>query len=160
MKLDFSFGNIKNVIMRKIKSDNKYLVLVFSSLFILMFFLILVLNEFFKLEFKLLLKCILSFLSTLFLMFFIKSFVYFDRNSIYLKNIFGVTLKTIELKSIKGKKIKKNPFTAKNILLLFGDKYDDMISIKLDLINSKKHTINGRLFSNEGLKEFINLIKP
>jgi hypothetical protein len=145
--------------MRKIKSDNKYLVLVFSLLFILMFFLIMVLNQFFKLEFKLFLKCILSFLITFFLMFFIKSFVYIDSKSIYLKNIYGVTLKSIELKSIKGKKVKYIPFNAKNILLLFGDKYDDMILIKLDLINSKKYTINGQLFSNQGLKEFINLIK-
>ena len=66
--------------------------------------------------------------------------VKFILKSIYLKNIYGVTLKSIELKSIKGKKVKYIPFNAKNILLLFGDKYDDMILIKLDLINSKKYT--------------------
>lgn len=113
---------------------------------------------FFKLELQIL-KFILALFIALVFMYGYKSLVYFDSNSIYFKNIYGFTLKKINFKDIKGSKVFKKEYFNNNIMLLFGDKYDNMIEIKLDLINSKKYSVNGQFFSNTGLNNFIRLIK-
>ena len=82
-----------------------------------------------------------------------------DSNSIYFKNIYGFTLKKINFQCMKGSKVVKNQHFNNNIMLLFGDKYDEMIEVKLDLINSKNYSVNGQFFSKTGLNDFIRLIK-
>ena len=144
--------------MRKLESDYKYLVILFVLNIIFSFLIVLLVDFFFKLKLQNL-KFIITPLITLVLMYGYKCLIYFDSNSVYFKNIYGFTLKTIKLKDIKGKKVIQNRIYFENIILLFGKKYNNTISITLDLINSKKYSINGHFFSNKGLKEFIRLIK-
>ena len=144
--------------MRRIESDYRYLSILFILNIVLVFVLIILANEILSLQLQNL-KFIIILFITLFLFNFYKCFVYFDTNSIYFKNIYGFTLKKINFKDIKGSKVIKNQYLNNNIMLLFGDKYDEMIEIKLDLINSKKYSVNGQFFSNTGLNDFIKLIK-
>ena len=144
--------------MRRIESDYRYLSILFILNIVLVFVLIILANEILSLQLQNL-KFIIILFITLFLFNFYKCFVYFDTNSIYFKNIYGFTLKKINFKDIKGSKVIKNQYFNNNIMLLFGDKYDEMIEIKLDLINSKKYSVNGQFFSNTGLNDFIKLIK-
>ena len=144
--------------MRKLESDYKYLVILFVLNIIFGFLIVLLVDFFFKLELQNL-KFILTLFIALVLMYGYKCLFYYDSNSIYFKNIYGFTLKTIKLKDIKGKKVIQNRIYFENIILLFGKKYNNTVSITLDLINSKKYSINGHFFSNKGLKEFIRLIK-
>ena len=144
--------------MRRIESDYRYLSILFILNIVLVFVLIILANEIVSLQLQNL-KFIIILFITLFLFNFYKCFVYFDTNSIYFKNIYGFTLKKINFKDIKGSKVIKNQYFNNNIMLLFGDKYDEMIEIKLDLINSKKYSVNGQFFSNTGLNDFIKLIK-
>lgn len=144
--------------MRRIESDYRYLSIFFILNIVLVFVLIILANEILSLQLQNL-KFIIILFITLFLFNFYKCFVYFDTNSIYFKNIYGFTLKKINFKDIKGSKVIKNQYFNSNIMFLFGDKYDEMIEIKLDLINSKKYSVNGQFFSNTGLNDFIKLIK-
>ena len=144
--------------MRRIESDYRYLSILFILNIVLVFVLIILANEILSLQLQNL-KFIIILFITLFLFNFYKCFVYFDTNSIYFKNIYGFTLNKINFKDIKGSKVIKNQYFNNNIMLLFGDKYDEMIEIKLDLINSKKYSVNGQFFSNTGLNDFIKLIK-
>ncbi|TDR25371.1 hypothetical protein [Flavobacterium cheniae] len=144
--------------MRRIESDYRYLSILFILNIVLVFVLIILANEILSLQLQNL-KFIIILFITLFLFNFYKCFVYFDTNSIYFKNIYGFTLKKINFKDIKGSKVIKNQYFNNNIMFLFGDKYDEMIEIKLDLINSKKYSVNGQFFSNTGLNDFIKLIK-
>ena len=144
--------------MRRIESDYRYLSILFILNIDLVFVLFVLANEILSLQLQNL-KFIIILFITLFLFNFYKCFVYFDTNSIYFKNIYGFTLKKINFKDIKGSKVIKNQYFNNNIMLLFGDKYDEMIEIKLDLINSKKYSVNGQFFSNTGLNDFIKLIK-
>jgi hypothetical protein len=118
----------------------------------------LLVDFFFKSELQNL-KFILTLFIALVFMYGYKCLVYYDSNSIYFKNIYGFTLNKINLKDIKGRKVTKNQHFNNNVMLLFGNKYHEMILIKLDLINSKKYSVNGQFFSNNGLNEFIRLIK-
>lgn len=144
--------------MRKLESDYRYLVILFVLNIIFSFIIVLLFDFFFELELQNL-KLIIVLFVTLFLFNFYKCFVCFDSNSFHFKNIYGFTLKKINFKDIKGSKVIKNQYFNNNIMLLFGDKYDEMIEIKLDLINSKKYSVNGQFFSNTGLNDFIKLIK-
>ena len=142
--------------MRRIESDYRYLAILFVLNIVLV--LIILANEILLLQLQNL-KFIITLFITLFLFNFYKCFVYFDSNSIYFKNIYGFTLKKINFQCIKGSKVIKNQNFNNNIMLLFGDKYDEMIEVKLDLINSKKYSVNGQFFSKTGLNDFIRLIK-
>jgi hypothetical protein len=144
--------------MRKLETDFRYLVILFVLNIIFSFIIVLLIDFFFELELQNL-KFIIVIFITLFLFNFYKCFVYFDSNYIHFKNIYGFTLNKINFKDIKGCKVIKNQCFNNNIMLLFGDKYDQMIDIKLDLINSKKFSINGQFFSKTGLNDFIRLIK-
>jgi hypothetical protein len=144
--------------MRKLESDYRYLVILFVLNIIFSFIIVLLVDFFFELELRNL-KFIIALLITLFFFNFYTCFVYFDSNSIYFKNIYGFTLKKINFQCMKGSKVVKNKHFNNNIMLLFGDKYDEMIEVKLDLINSKNYSVNGQFFSKTGLNDFIRLIK-
>ena len=144
--------------MRKLESDYRYLVILFVLNIIFGFLIVFLVDFFFELDLQNL-KFIIELFITLFFFNFYKCFVCFDSNSIYFKNIYGFTLKKINFKDIKGSKVIKNQYFNNNVILLFGDKYDEMIEIKLDLINSKKYSVNGQFFSKTGLNDFIRLTK-
>lgn len=102
---------------------------------------------------------------------FILSSLFFPIHSVYkanrmliFKNIYGYTLKKIELDDLKGKKIiyENLPYktvSTLKILGLFGNKYESSIAIQITLKDAKKYNFNGQILSNLGLKLLVEKIK-
>lgn len=150
----------------KLENDNKYLILrtaiVTVAIFWFTFFpnKILEQNLLFSLKTINLYLVILVFLTSFFLL-KINSIFVVHRKLIF-KNIFGITLKEIEMDCIKGRKIvyKTFPFGGGiNLLSLFGKKYERFIEIKLSLQDGKQYKFNGQILSQKGLEVLNSKIK-
>ena len=142
----------------KIERDNKLLFIIFILSNLLLFLVLLIVNQIFELQFFYFQKIMLGFGLSLIFYFFLKVTVLIRNGVIYFKNIFGFTLKRITLKDVKSKKVIYSAAPNKSFLFLFGSKYDRMIEIKLDIENSKKYSINGQIFTKKGLEKFIKLL--
>jgi hypothetical protein len=149
----------------KLENDNKYLLLRTTVIAVAIFWFtffsnkILAQNLLFSLKTVNLFLVMLTFLILFFLL-KINSIFVVNRKIIF-KNIFGITLKQIEIDYIKGRKIiyKNLPFGAINLLCLFGKKYERFIEIKLSLQNGKQYNFNGQILSQKGLDVLNSKIK-
>lgn len=142
----------------KFENDNKYLLLRTTVIAVAIFWFtfipnkILAQNLLFSFKTVNLYLVMLTFL-ILFLLLKINSIFLVNRKLIF-KNIFGITLKEIEIDYIKGRKIiyKNLPFGGTiNLQRLFGKKYERFIEIKLSLQDGKQYNFNGQILSRRGM---------
>jgi len=138
--------------------DNKLAFIIFICGNLFFFLMILVINRFFIFELLFWEKIILSFGFSFLSFLFLKVRVLIKNNVLFFKNILGFTIKRINLKDVKGKKLIYSTMPTKSFLFLFGSKYKKLIQVKLDLKNSRKYTINGQFFSIVGLEKFLKRI--
>lgn len=145
--------------------DKKYIIARTALIVIAVFWFsfignkILAQNLIFNLTFTNLILIVLAL--TLFILFLKINSIHFVKRILIFKNIFGFTLKKIDLDSLKGKKIiySNLPVGAKiNIQKILGKKYERSIEIKLSLKDGE-YKINGQILSNIGLKMFNEKIR-
>jgi hypothetical protein len=150
----------------KLENDNKYLLLRTTVIAVAIFWFtfipnkILAQNLLFSFKTVNLYLVMLTFL-VLFFLLKINSIFVVNRKLIF-KNVFGITLKEIEIDYIKNRKIiyKNLPFGGTiNLLSLFGKKYERFIEIKLSLQDGKQYNFNGQILSRKGLDILNSKIK-
>ena len=99
----------------------------------------------------------------LFSFFFLVHSICLSNKILIFKNIYGYTLKKIELKSIKNRNIKYSYNPRKHsIIILFGlfhKKFSRFVQVEIELSNKKVYTINGQILSNSGLDALNSKIK-
>ena len=95
--------------------------------------------------------------------FFVVTTVQVQENNLVFKNIFDHTLKKICLTTIKKKKVTQSnaPYKLYFIFFLwslFGNKYSQIMEIRLFIADSKSYRFNGNILSDRGLKDFSRKI--
>ncbi|TDE50032.1 hypothetical protein [Flavobacterium sp. GT3P67] len=152
----------------KFENDKKYLrfraTLITVTVFLFFYISNKILRQKFSINMDNLTLYLLIFVFVIPSLFFLIHSVYLVNRLLIFKNIFGFTLKKIELDSLKGRKIiyKNLPYKAVStlkILGLFGDKYESSIEIQISLEDAKKYNFNGQILSNLGLKSLNEKIK-
>ncbi|HLP65090.1 hypothetical protein [Flavobacterium sp.] len=152
----------------KFENDKKYLrfrtILIVVTVFLFFYISNKILKQKFSINIDNLTLYLIIFVFTISSLFFLVHSIYLINRLLIFKNIFGFTLKKIELDSLKGRKIiyKNLPYKAISIIKilgLFGDKYESSIEIKISLKDEKKYNFNGQILSNLGLKSLNEKIK-
>jgi len=88
-------------------------------------------------------------ITILFLLFAMTHTVELKDKSLIKKNIYGVVIKEIKIKSIKGRKVTHR--SIRGHINIFGKKYNQLIQVKYNLVKGR-YAINGHILSSKGLK--------
>ncbi len=75
--------------------------------------------------------------------------------NLMIKNILGITIKRIELKEIKSRKVKYRHIPLNMFNILFRKKYNRNCQIKYTLTKGS-YSFNGHILSDKGLKQLLN----
>ncbi|XRE42311.1 hypothetical protein ACIVBQ_000515 [Tenacibaculum discolor] len=94
--------------------------------------------------------------SILFILFFLTSTVELKNKSLILTNIYGLKISQYSLEKVKGRKVKY--IDNKTSMFVFGKKYNQFISIRFSSTEGD-FTLNGYIFSRNGLKQFLRKTK-
>ncbi|WP_298539034.1 hypothetical protein [uncultured Aquimarina sp.] len=81
-----------------------------------------------------------------------------EDKTLLMKSIFGITIKRIKSKEIKGRKVKytHKPSNIPNIL--FSKKFDRNCQVKFSLTQDS-YSFNGHILSNKGLQQLLTKTK-